>query len=195
MEEGKIKSVLFMGPTGSGKGTQAKLLAEKTGYKIFSSGDKFRELRQRQDDLGARIREEYDKGLLMPAWFASLVFQEELIYAPSGQGIIFEGTARTLAEAQHFNEVSAWLQRDYVAVCLNIGEEESMKRQIKRAQVEHRPDSDTPEKIHVRFAEFNKHTAPAIDFLRSINKVIEIDGEQSIEQVFADILAKLGEKV
>lgn len=183
----EIKTILFVGPTGSGKGVQAKLLSELTGFKIFSSGDRFRELRKRDDDLGARIRQEYDLGLLMPAWFASFVFQEVLIYAPADNGLIFEGTARTEAEARHFDEVTAWLGRNYLVLCLNIGKEESMRRQIKRSQVEYRPDSDSPEKIHVRFAEFNKHTAPAIAFFRSLGKIVDINGEQTIEQVQADV--------
>lgn len=186
------KSILFMGPTGSGKGTQAKLLADQTGFKIFSSGDRFRELRKREDDLGVRVRDWYDQGLLMPAWFATFVFQETLLYAPADQGLIFEGTARTIAEAKQFEEVSSWLGREYVAICLEIDEAESMTRQIKRAQTEHRPDSDTPEKIRVRFAEFDKHTAPAIEYFRSIGKLIDVNGQQTIEQVYAEMAGKLG---
>lgn len=188
----KIKTILFMGPTGSGKGTQAKLLAEKMGFKIFSSGDKFRELRQREDDLGVRVRDWYDRGLLMPFWFASFLFEEHLIYLPGGQGVIFEGTARTIKEAKIFEEVATWLGRKYLVICLNINEPEAMKRQLKRAETEHRPDSDTPEKIKVRFAEFDKHTAPAIDYFRSIGKVIDLDGERTIEVIHDDIAARLG---
>ncbi len=188
----ETKTILFMGPTGSGKGVQAKLLSELTGFKIFSSGDRFRELRRRDDGLGARVRREYDRGLLMPAWFATFVFQEVLIYVPADSGLIFEGTARTEAEARHFNEVAAWLGRSYLILCLNIGEEESMRRQIKRSQSEHRPDSDSPEKIHIRFAEFNKHTAPAIAFFRSLDKVVDINGEQTVEQVQIDVRRVLG---
>lgn len=187
-----LKTILFLGSTGSGKGVQSKLLSEKTGFKVFSTGGRYRELRVGDSHLAARIRQEYDAGLLLPSWFSTFLFQEAFMYLPPEEGIICEGIGRTLQETENFDSVMDWLGRSYVVFCLNITEEESMRRQMARRSEEHRPESDTAEKIQLRFAEFHAKTAPAIEFLRSRGKVVDIDGERSIEEVHADVLAHLG---
>lgn len=184
-----IKTILFLGPTGSGKETQANFLHAKTGFEIFSTGKRYRKLRSENTDLAARIKIDYDQGLLMPAWFSTFIFQEAFLYRPLAEGVICEGLGRTLFESKSFDEVMQWLGRDYVVFCLNIAEEESMARQMKRAETESRPDSDSAEKIRVRFTEYNRHTAPAIAFFREKGKVIDIDGSQTPEKVFEEVWA------
>jgi adenylate kinase len=190
--DASIKTILFLGPTGSGKGVQSKLLTEKLGYEVYSTGGRYRELRIGESDLAKRIREEYDLGLLMPPWFSTFLFEEATLYRPLSKGIIHESTAKTLPEAQQFDEVMAWLRRPYVVFYLQITEEESMKRQMIRKEAGHRPDSDTEEKIRTRFKEYNEKTAPAADFFRSKGKMIELDGMRSVEEIHADVLKHLG---
>ncbi len=181
-----------MGRPGSGKETQARLLASKTGYHIFSSGERFRELREHRDSLGQRVKEYYDAGKLMPAWFAEFLFEEALFKLSPDTGIIFEGTGRKLEEAQLFDEVAAWLGRTYVVVYLDISEEEAMKRQLLRAQSKNRPESDSEEKIRMRFEEYNMNTALALTFFKGKGLVIDVSGERSVEEIHADICMKLG---
>jgi len=182
----------FMSRTGGGKGTQAKLLSEKTGFEVFSSGAKFRELRNRGDALSERIRQEYDKGLLMPSWFSTFLFQEVILYRSPEKGIIFEGACRKEFEAKMFHEVMIWLGREYSVIYLDISEETSMRRQLLRSKTDtNRVESNTEEKIRVRFREFDEHTAKALAFFREQGKVIDIDGEPSVEAVHSEIISKV----
>lgn len=183
----------FMSRTGGGKGTQAELLSKKTGFEVFSTGGKFRELRTRSDELGERVRREYDLGLLMPSWFATFIFQEALLYRPMSEGIIFEGACRKVFEAEMFHEVLTWLGREYQVIYLDISEETSLRRQLLRSKVDaNRIESNSEEKIRTRFQEFDKNTFPALAFFRKLGKVIDIDGEPSIEDVRREILSKTG---
>lgn len=187
----KIQTILFMGQTGSGKGVQSKLLSEKTGFPVYSTGGRYRELRQGESDLAKRIREEYDLGLLMPPWFSTFLFQEVMLYRPLSEGIIHESTAKTLFEAQQFDATMEWLRRPYLMFCLSISQEESMRRQLSRAGQEHRPESDSEKKLAVRFAEYEAKTGPAIDFFRQKGKVIDVNGERPVEVIHDEIVSIL----
>jgi adenylate kinase len=186
-----IKTVLFLGHTGSGKGVQSKLLSEKTGFEVFSTGARYRELRVGDSDLAKRIKEQYDLGLLMPSWFSTFLFEEVFLYRPLTHGIICEGVGRTTGESQSFHDAMTWLRRPYIVFYLSISEEESMKRQLRRAGAEHRPESDSEEKLHVRFAEYEKFTVPAIQVFRDNGRVIDLDGERSVEAIHADVMEHL----
>lgn len=187
-----VKTILFMGRPGSGKETQATLLSEKTGFKVYSTGKQFRELRERDDALGYHVKNAYDTAKLLPVWFAQYLFQQALFGLKSDEGIIFEGTGRMLEEAKLFHEVATWLGRDYTVLYLDIREEEARKRQRERALVQNRPDSNSEAKITTRFEEYNAHTAKALEFFREKGVVIDIPAEGTIEEIKADIFSKLG---
>ena len=186
-----IRTILFIGRPGSGKETQARRLADDTGFHIFSTGERFRELREHRDALGQRVKEVYDTGKLMPAWFAEYLFEDALLRAPHGTGVIFEGTGRWRAEAVLFDEVVTWLGRSYRVLNLEVSEKEAMRRQLGRAQFGGRPDSNSEEKIRIRFREFNEHTQGAIDFFREKGALVDINGEQEPDAIAADIRAAL----
>lgn len=183
-----IRTLLFVGRPGSGKETQAELLAQKTGFQVFSTGRKFRELREEKNALGARVKETVDKGLLLPHWLASYMFQTSILHLDTNEGIIFEGTGRRLDEAELFHEVATWLGREYRVFNLAIGDVEAIKRQVGRG----REDSNTEEKVRVRLSEYDSYTAPVIDFFRKQNVLVDIDGERTVEEIHADIVSKLG---
>ena len=187
-----IRTILFMGRPGSGKETQARHLAEETGFHIFSTGERFREMREHRDSLGERVREVYDTGKLMPAWFAEYLFEDALLRTPHGTGVIFEGTGRWRPEAELFHEVVTWLGREYRVINLAVSEEEAMRRQLARAQSGSRPDSNSEEKIRIRFKEFSEHTQGAIDFFREQGVLLDINGEQDQDAIAQDIFQALG---
>jgi adenylate kinase len=181
-----------MGRPGSGKETQADLLSKKTGFAVFSTGKKFRELRENTDALGQNVREAYDTAKLLPVWFAEYLFEDALFKLHNDEGIIFEGTGRARDEAELFDEVAHWLGREYCVVYLDLPEEEARRRQMERAKVQNRTDSNTEAKITTRFEEYNLHTAKALEFFREKGVVIEVPAEGTIEAIHADIIAKLG---
>ena len=120
------EAILILGKTGSGKGTQANLLADVSDYTLFSTGDRFRKLRTEETPLGRRVKEDYDAGLLMPHWVASHLLQEALFNLDEGEGILFEGTARKQLEAKMFHEVCQWLHKSYIAINLEVSVRKSL---------------------------------------------------------------------
>lgn len=182
-----IQSVVLFGLPGSGKGTQAKVLAEKRGWKHFSTGDTFRALRDGEGALSERVREAYDAGKLLPDWFATYLFEEVMLSLPKEGGVVCDGYPRSLPQADIFHETMTWLNRRYRVLYLVVSKEEALRRQISRAEVEHRPDSATPEQIEARFEEYKKNTEPLLAFFRERGLLVEIDGELSPEEVTHEI--------
>jgi len=183
-----VRTILFVGKPGSGKETQADLLAKKTGFRVFSTGKRFREIREEKTNLGSRVRETVDKGLLLPAWLASYLFQEVILTTTPEEGLIFEGTGRALSEAELFHDVAHWLGRPYMVLNLVISDDEAVKRQVGRGRV----DSNTEEKVRVRLGEYEKHTAPVIDFFEKQKALVNVDGERLIEEIHEDIAKIFG---
>ena len=183
----------MLGKPGSGKGTQTRFLAKETGFNTFSTGDKFRELQKADTPLGHRIADIMDNGHLMPYWFAGFLFQEAVIYLPQDTGIIYEGAARKVPEAELFHDVMGWLERSYKAIYLDISHEESMKRLLKRKDIEGRAD-DEESKIQTRLSVYEKEIKPTLDVFKNHGTFLEINGEQTPEQVFEEIMKKMEEE-
>lgn len=189
----KYKTFVMIGKSGCGKGKQAGFLAKETGFTIFSTGDKLRELKKADTLLGHKVADTIDNGKFMPPWFASFLFQEAVLYLPEGEGIIYEGAARKLPEAQLFHEVMEWLERPYLAINIEISDEEVMKRLLLRREVEGRAD-DNEAAIKSRLEEYRTFVVPVIDFFKEKSTLLHINGEQTPEEVHAEVMKKLAEK-
>ncbi len=131
------KIIIFFGPPGSGKGTQAKRLATKHGYGHISTGDLLRTL-QMQPELEsdeAAALEAMKKGKLVPDWLIyRLAFRAAEQYLNNGQGIIFDGAIRTVAQASMYQEYFAGkgCAHDVVVVEIALSDEEAYNRLTKR---------------------------------------------------------------
>ncbi|MBU6310656.1 nucleoside monophosphate kinase [Patescibacteria group bacterium] len=192
-KHGPARTILFMGRPGSGKETQARLMSEATGFHVVSTGEKFRELREHRDTLGEHIRREYDAGRLIPNWFADYLTIDAMIYLSPEAGLIFEGSGRTLAQAELFHEVTGWLGRPYRVINLDISEDDARARQILRAKAGNRPDSDSEQKIAIRFEAYERETAPALQFFREKGAVLDVNGIGSIDDIHTAVMAKFSE--
>lgn len=181
-----VNTFLFMGRSGSGKGTQVKILADKKGYKIFEMGSTLRCIGDTGTTFGNKIKEVIDTGIWLPSWIPNYLFQKEAIDLPTDQGIIYDGMGRKLAQAEIFNDVMEWLDRDYVIINLDVSRETILKWVEKRKGDEQRAD-DTSEGLQNRFDEYDKYAVEAIEFFREKGKVIDINGDQPMEKVSADI--------
>lgn len=188
--ERATKTIVLMGLPGSGKGTQGKLLAERLSGVRFSTGDRFRALREGDGALSKRVAAAYESGLLFPDWFATHLFEDAVLKLSPDTSIVFDGFPRTRAQAESLDETMDWLGRSYTVVNLVVPEEEALRRQIERAKTDDRPDSSTEEKVRIRFDEYHK-TAGALDFFRENGTLIEIDGTPTVEEIAKVIAEKL----
>lgn len=191
MEQPAIRTVLLTGRPGSGKGTQAKRLAQDFGWTHFSTGDLFKALREGEGPLAEKVRESYDSGRLLPDWFATYLFEDAMLKLGAGDGILCEGYPRSEAQAETFDSIMAWLGRPYVALDLEVPDEEVTRRMLLRAEVEHRPDSATADQIAIRLATYHEHTAPVLRYFKEQGTLVAIDGTKTPEEVEVAILAAL----
>jgi len=187
----ELNTILLIGKPGSGKGTQASLLSESTGWPITVSGNLFRALIKGDDHVAMRMREEHEKGYLAPDWFATYLFQKSILPVPPESGIIFDGFGRKVPEAKTVIEVLNWLGRPFRAVHIKVSDEEIVSRLQKRSEVSGRADDHAIEK---RLEEFRTYTEPSVEVFRDANALTEVDGEGSVEDIHARIRAELGLK-
>lgn len=182
--------IIILGRPGSGKGTQAKLLEEKIGFKHLSTGRLLRKRAEQKDFLGKKLFEIMNSGGLVPTPLVFQLWMPEIedFHKNNGKGIIFDGSPRKLYEAQMLNETLDFygFKDQIIVLNVEISEKESMKRLLKRGR--HDDDKDDIER---RFGWFKEEVLPVIDFYRKKGLVIDINGEQSIEDVQKEITEKL----
>lgn len=182
------RAVLFVGKPGCGKSTQGLLLAEATGWKLFSSGNLFRSIIREDTPLARRVKNDNDAGLLQPYWFATYLYLTSVFSVPDATGIVFDGFARTLEEAKLVQDSLRWLERPLSVVHLVVSDEVARERILKRHGEGGRSDDG---KAPERLAEYRERTTPAIDFLRGADAFIELSGEGEPRTLSAEIRARL----
>ncbi len=182
-------NLIILGPQGSGKGTQAKLMAEKFGLTHLSSGDLLRQEAATGSAKGQIIANLLSKGNLLPFETVLEVLEPAIKNAKSG--FILDGTPRDLHQAEYLdyflNEISARINR---VIYLSLPVDDSLTRLLKRAQIEHRSD-DTPNTIKHRLEVYERETTPVLDYYRAKGLVVEIDGRPDIQTIFKDIVNRL----
>jgi len=182
-------NLIILGPQGSGKGTQARLLAEKYGLKHVSTGELLRIKAKSGSEKGKLIGKILESGELMTFEMVCEVLEPALLSAKSG--FILDGTPRDIKQLEYLN----WLLKENKieidkTILLDIPREVSLKRLSKRAEIEHRSD-DTPEAINERLNIYENNTLPVIEEYRRQGKLLVIDGTPDIQTIFQDIVTKL----
>ena len=184
-------TIFFIGKPGCGKGTQAKLLAEQTGWPIFASGKLFREISQNDTPVGRKVKTENDAGMLAPHWFAMYLYLKSLFSIAGDSGAIFDGFNRKVPEAELVIDSLRWLNRTFFIFNIQVSDEEANRRLIGRKKIEGRADDSV---VDERLKEYREYTEPAIEVFRKTGTLIEINGEQSPERIAEDIRAALNIK-
>ena len=182
------KTIFFVGKPGCGKGTQVKILAEKTGWQVVSAGEQFRTLSKEETPVGRKLKAQTEKGDLAPHWFAMYLYLKALFALNEDTNVIFDGFNRTVPEAGLLVDSLAWLERPFIIVYLAVSDEAVRSRLAKRKEIEGRADDAAVEE---RLKEYYKHTDPAIEIFRDAGVLIEIDGERPSEAISADIAKML----
>ena len=207
--------LIFLGPPGAGKGTQAKMLVERYGIPQVSTGDILRAAVAEGTELGKKAKEYMEAGKLVPDEVVIGIIEERLKQSDCEKGFILDGFPRTVPQAEALDKVLEKMGRkiDHV-LTLDVPEEELIKRLTGRrtckkcgamyhiifnppkvegvcdkcgGELYQRPD-DNEETVRSRLSVYEQQTSPLIDFYEKKGLVRKIDGRGEIKEIFDQIV-------
>jgi len=207
-------NILFMGPPGAGKGTQAERIVEEFSIPHISTGDAFRLAMKQETPIGLKAKEYIDQGLLVPDEITNGIVKERLAQEDCLSGFLLDGFPRTLQQAEALDVMLAELNRsiDHVVnlkvdrglllarltgrrICKACGSTYHIMFNPPKAEgvcdkcggeLYQRSD-DTEEKVGTRLDEYISKTAPLLDYYSAKGLLREVDGEKEIDVVTSDI--------
>lgn len=204
--------LILLGLPGAGKGTQAKLLQARFGVPHISTGDMFREAIRSGSEIGRKAKGYIDRGELVPDDVAIEIVKNRLERGDCAEGYLLDGFPRTVAQAKALDAVLAAMAQPVEAVLdIQISEDEAIRRIENRrvcrqcgsiypgvpegadgdaprcqrcgGELIQRPD-DNEETARNRLKVYLRQTYPLVDYYRERDLLIEVDGEQAIEDVY-----------
>jgi adenylate kinase len=211
--------IVLLGPPGAGKGTQAKIVAERFGLTHISSGDIFRENLKNQTELGKLADGYMERGELVPDDLTIAMIRERLSRPDCQGGALLDGFPRTPAQADALGKIIVDLDGRLTAVpyinvpspvlierlsgrwtCRAAGhvfhEKYNPPKQAGRCDFDgselYQREDDKAETVANRIHVYLDQTQPLIDYYKEKGLLIEVDGSQSIEYVTTELLAALG---
>lgn len=211
--------IIMLGAPGAGKGTQAKMIADKYGVPHISTGDIFRANIKNGTELGMEAKKYMDQGLLVPDELTVRILLDRVAQDDCKNGYVLDGFPRTIPQAEVLDSELTKLgdHIDY-AINVDVPDENIVKRMSGRRacltcgatyHIEHVPpkkegicdvcgselvlrDDDKPETVKNRLNVYHEQTQPLIDFYTAKGVLKTVDGTVPMEEVFAAITAILG---
>lgn len=211
--------IILMGPQGAGKGTQADAIGPRLGLVKLSTGDTFRAAIASGSDLGKELKTILDRGDLVPDELTLSIVEDridQIMKAPGVNGVLFDGFPRTSPQAAGLSEMLERRGERLAAVIEIVVPRGKLVERLsgrwvcpvcgttyhsvfnppKVAGVCDREgaaliqrDDDKPEAIERRLALYDTQTAPLLEYYRQRDLLSQVNGEQSIDAVTADIIA------
>ncbi|MCL4397805.1 adenylate kinase [Patescibacteria group bacterium] len=178
-------NITVMGPQGSGKSTQADLLAKKLNLLRISSGDIARQLINEDSEEGRKAWEYYNRGELIPDEILFARLKQYFLSPQAANGFVLDGYPRNMEQAIPFEEMlkNNGKRMDKV-ILINLPDEVGIQRMMSRISKENRSD-DTPEAIKTRLGIYHQQTQPILDYYRRQGILSEVDGSGTIPEVAA----------
>lgn len=210
--------IIMLGAPGAGKGTQAKMIAEKYAIPHVSTGDIFRANIKEGTDLGKEAKKYMDQGLLVPDELTVKILLDRVAKDDCKNGYVLDGFPRTIPQAEVLEEALNKLgDKIDFAIDVNVPDENIIKRMSGRRacltcgatyHIEHVPpkkegicdtcgsalvlrDDDKPETVKNRLQVYHEQTQPLIDFYTERKILKTVNGTQEMKDVFSDIVAIL----
>lgn len=211
--------IIMLGAPGAGKGTQAKMIADKYGVPHISTGDIFRANIKNGTELGMEAKKYMDQGLLVPDELTVKILLDRVAQADCKDGYVLDGFPRTIPQAEVLDKALAERgdKIDY-AIDVDVPDENIVRRMSGRRacpacgatfHIEHVPpkqegicdrcgkelvlrDDDKPETVQNRLKVYHDQTQPLIEFYGGKGVLKTVDGTKSMQEVFDSIAAVLG---
>jgi adenylate kinase len=205
--------VVLLGPPGSGKGTQAKKIQEKFKLDYVGSGDLLRKRAQKKDFTGKKIAQVMNKGGRVPTPVVFNIWMNKFEEIKKFKGLVVDGSPRTVYEAKMLEEALEWYdwKQGMKVFFVKLSKRQVIKRLKKRRICEScgaitfneqkeclkchgrlvpRKD-DSLEGVNVRWEWYNREVMPTVKFYQKNKNFFVVNGDQTIENVFKDILKKI----
>ena len=183
--------VVFLGPPGAGKGTQAKLLSESHKLAHISTGDMLRASVQDGSEMGARLKGIMDVGHLVPDDLIVSIIEQRIQKPDCQGGYILDGFPRTLPQAKTLDEMlkrgSSFLDG---VVSFELREEDVLDRLAHRRGAEGRTDDNQATQLE-RLRVYKEQTAPLVEYYSKAGLLLPVNASGSVEQVRENLLAAL----
>ena len=211
--------IIMLGAPGAGKGTQAKMIADKYGVPHISTGDIFRANIKNGTELGMEAKKNMDQGLLVPDELTVRILLDRVAQDDCKNGYVLDGFPRTIPQAEVLDSELTKLgdHIDY-AINVDVPDENIVKRMSGRRaclncgatyHIVYNPskkegicdtcgqqlvlrDDDKPETVKKRLSVYHDQTQPLIDYYKNEGILAEVDGTKDMEEVFQDIVKILG---
>ena len=188
-------NIVIFGAPGSGKGTQSERIVEKYSLNHISTGDVLRAEIAAGTELGATAKKLIDHGQLIPDELMISILAAKLDSLAGGNGVIFDGFPRTIAQAEALKVMLNERGQDVTAMLeLDVPEDELMTRLLKRGQESGRAD-DNEETIKKRLVVYREQTSPLKEWYKNDGKHCYINGLGELDRIFADIVVAIDSKM
>jgi len=209
----RFQHILLLGPPASGKGTQGKRLSELLSLPKLGTGDVLRQAIEEGTELGKKAENYLSKGLYVPDSLIQTIVEKWVSHHQTGW--IFDGFPRTIQQVQ-FIENSKYIVAPQLVLGFSVQVEELERRINSRRQCNscdivtntfvskgtecpdpncdgrlYARNDDAIESFRVRYAQYEKHTAPLLDYYREMGILIEVNGEQQPDDVFENVKAAI----
>lgn len=178
-----MSRMILLGPPGAGKGTQATSLIKRLDIPHVSTGDMLRAAVKAQTPVGQKAKAVMDAGELVGDDIVIGIAEERLSEADAKKGFLLDGFPRTIAQADALEALLSKLGVELdCCLALTVDNDAIVERLLKRAEIEGRTD-DNEETIRERMREYDSKTAPLLKFYKDRDRLVEVDGIGTIDEV------------